>query len=108
MEPIRGVEMGVILDIARQDMGNLRSLLRNTASDFQDAKASMLQDLEKGRPCEVDSLNGYLVEMASKAGVAAPVNDQVTQMIREIQDGKRVYQFSNLDLLELPPLSIYF
>ncbi len=108
MEPIRGVDMDVILDIARQDMGNLRSLLRNTASDFQDSKASMLQDLEKGRPCEVESLNGYLAEMASKAGVAAPVNDQVTKIIREIQDGKRLYQFSNLDLLELPPLSIYF
>jgi 2-dehydropantoate 2-reductase len=108
MEPIRGVETGILLDIARQDMESLRSLISNTGSDFRDTKASMLHDLEKGRPCEVESLNGYLAEIATKAGVSAPVNDQVTKIIREIQDGKMSYGFSNLELLELPPLSIYF
>ena len=108
MEPLRGADPGILLDLARQDMGSLRAILRKTGNDFRDAKASMLQDLEKGLPCEVESLNGSLAELASKAGVAAPVNDQVTRFIREIQDGKRAHQFSNLDLLELPPLSIHF
>ncbi len=108
MEPIRGVETEIILDLAKQDMGSLRNLIRSTASDFRDSKASMLQDLEKGLPCEVESINGHVAAMASKAGVAAPVNDQVTRFIREIQEGTRPYRFSNLDLLDLPPLSTYF
>jgi 2-dehydropantoate 2-reductase len=108
MEPMRGVDPGVILDLARQDMGNFRNLLRGLIGDFRDAKASMLQDLEKGLPCEVDSINGYLSAMAAKVGVAAPVNDQVTQIIRDIQDERRALDFNNLDLIELPPVSAYF
>lgn len=108
LEPLRGVDPVILLDLARQDMGNLRNLLRNVIGDFRTAKASMLQDLEKGLPCEVESINGYLSAMAAQAGVAVPVNDQVTQIIRDIQDGRRKLRFSNLDLIELPPVSDYF
>ncbi len=108
MEPIRGLDPVLLLDLARQDIGNLRNLLRATMGDFRDAKASMLQDLEKGLPCEVESINGYLSAMAAQAGVAVPVNDQVAQIIRDIQGGRRELAFSNLDLIELPPLSDYF
>jgi 2-dehydropantoate 2-reductase len=108
MEPMRGVDPGIILDLARQDMSNLRNLLRTLITDFREAKASMLQDLEKGLPCEVESLNGYLSAKAAEAGVAVPVNDQVTRIIRDIQGGKLSLDFSNLDLIELPPVSSYF
>jgi 2-dehydropantoate 2-reductase len=108
MAPMRGVDPGLLVDIARQDMANIRNLLRGLVGDFADAKASMLQDLEKGLPCEVESINGYLSAMAARAGVAVPVNDQVTRIIRDIQDGKLKLGFSNLDLIELPPLSDYF
>ena len=89
-------------------MGNLRNLLRDLVGDFREAKASMLQDLEKGLPCEVESINGYLSAMARKAGVAVPVNDQVTRIIRDIQGGRRELGFSNLDLIDLPPVADYF
>jgi 2-dehydropantoate 2-reductase len=36
-------------------------------------KTSMLQDLEAGRPLEVDALTGSVVELADRVGVAAPV-----------------------------------
>jgi 2-dehydropantoate 2-reductase len=108
LEPMRGVDPGIILDIARQDMANLRNLFRNLIGDFRDAKASMLQDLEKGLPCEVEGINGYLSAMAAKAGVAVPVNDQVTQIIRDIQAGKLPLDWGNLDLIALPPVASYF
>ncbi|MEW6555146.1 MAG: ketopantoate reductase family protein [Actinomycetota bacterium] len=108
MAPMRGVDPGILIDISRQDMDNTRNLLRGLVGDFADAKASMLQDLEKGLRCEVESINGYLSAMAAKAGVAAPVNGQVTRIIRDIQDGRLKLDFSNLDLIELPPLSDYF
>ena len=108
LEPLRGTDPGLLLDLARQGMENLRNLLRGLVGDFRDAKASMLQDLEKGLPCEVESINGYLSAMAARAGVAVPVNDQVTRIIRDIQVGRLPLAFSNLDLIELPPLESYF
>jgi 2-dehydropantoate 2-reductase len=108
LAPMRGIDPGVLVDIARQDMANTRNLLRGLVGDFQEAKASMLQDLEKGLPCEVESINGYLSAMAARAGVAVPVNDQVARIIRDIQGGKLGLDFSNLDLIELPPLGDYF
>ncbi len=66
LAPMRGVDPGMLVDIARQDMANTRNLLRGLVGDFATAKASMLQDLEKGLPCEVESINGYLSAMAAR------------------------------------------
>jgi 2-dehydropantoate 2-reductase len=108
MEPIQGVDPTILLDIAREDMGNARNVLRMVTSSLSDAKASMLQDLEKGIPCEVEAINGHLYRASREVGVPAPVNDQVTAMIRNIQDGKMSFGFSNLDKLDLPDITFYF
>ncbi len=50
---------------------------------------SMLQDLKKGKPCEVDAINGVVCDAGRRHGVPTPVNDRISALIREIQDGKR-------------------
>ena len=50
---------------------------------------SMLQDLKKGKPCEIDAINGVVCEWGNKTGVPTPVNDWIVKVIHEIQDGKR-------------------
>ena len=107
MEQMRGVDPMILLDVVKADIGNARNLLANLVSDMRDAKASMLRDLEDGRPCEVESLNGLLERKAAEAGVAAPVNEQVARVIRDIEAGKLALDFSNLDLLDLPAVSFY-
>ena len=57
---------------------------------------SMLQDLKKGKPCEVDAINGVVCEWGKKTGVPTPVNDRIVKIIREIQDGKRETGTGNL------------
>ena len=59
---------------------------------------SMLQDLKKGKPCEVDAINGVVCEWGKKTGVPTPVNDKIVEIIREIQDGKRKTGKENLAL----------
>ena len=59
---------------------------------------SMLQDLKKGKPCEVDAINGVVCEWGRKTGVPTPVNDKIVEIIREIQDGKRQTGKANLSL----------
>ena len=45
--------------------------------------SSMLQDLRHGRPTEIEALNGAIVRLGRKAGVAAPVNALVTRLVHE-------------------------
>jgi len=45
-------------------------------------KTSMLQDLEAGRPMEVEALTGAVVELARLTGVATPSLDALDGMIR--------------------------
>lgn len=45
-------------------------------------KASMLQDVEAGRRTEIDVINGAVVKAADEAGVAAPINRSLTQLIK--------------------------
>ena len=46
-------------------------------------KTSMLQDLERGRPMEIDALLGAVVELGSLSGVATPTCELVLALVRE-------------------------
>lgn len=46
-------------------------------------KTSMLQDLERGRPMEIDALLGAVVEMARLVGVATPMCDTILGLVRQ-------------------------
>lgn len=49
---------------------------------------SMLQDLKKGKPCEVDAINGVVCEFGRKYGVKTPINDRIVEIIKKIQAGE--------------------
>lgn len=42
----------------------------------------MLLDLQAGRRCEVDAINGAIVRLGKEQGVPTPVNDVVVALIR--------------------------
>ena len=46
-------------------------------------KTSMLQDLERGRPMEIDALLGSVVELAGLVGQPVPQSDLVLALLRE-------------------------
>ena len=52
------------------------------AADVGAHKTSMLQDLEKGRPMEIDALVGTVAEMGRLFGVATPTIDTVLALVR--------------------------
>ena len=49
--------------------------------------SSMAQDLARGRPSEIDHLNGYVVRRGEALGVATPVN-RVLQTLVKLLDTK--------------------
>ncbi|MCQ2162336.1 MAG: ketopantoate reductase family protein [Bacteroidales bacterium] len=61
-------------------------------------KASMLQDLEKGKKTEVDAINGVVCAFGRKVGVPTPMNDKVVEIIHKAEEGKLSPDRSNLEL----------
>jgi 2-dehydropantoate 2-reductase len=47
-----------------------------------DHRSSMLQDLERGRRTEVDAINGAVWRRGGQRGIATPVNETLTRLIR--------------------------
>ncbi len=108
MEPMQGVNPVVLLDITKENLEAARNVIKMIYDPHRLIVGSMLQDIKKGLKCEVEALNGYLSAKSSEASVPTPVNDQVTRMIRLIEERDLDYQWSNLDKIELPDTSIYY
>ncbi|MBE6233471.1 MAG: ketopantoate reductase family protein [Bacteroidales bacterium] len=63
-------------------------------------KASMLQDLEKGKLTEVDAINGAVSSYGRKVGCPTPMNDRVVEIIHNIELGKLHPGLENLRYFE--------
>ncbi|MBE4753686.1 2-dehydropantoate 2-reductase [Corallococcus sp. ZKHCc1 1396] len=53
------------------------------------ARSSMWDDLKAGRKTEVDYLNGEVVRLGQKHGVAVPVNSRIVELVHEAEAGPR-------------------
>lgn len=65
---------------------------------FGAAKASMLQDLEKGKRTEVRMINGYVCQTGDRHGIDTPFNDKVVEIVSRIETGEMACSMQNLDL----------
>lgn len=63
-------------------------------------RPSLLQDLMKRRRTEIDFLNGHVVRKGTEVGVPTPMNQAIVDIIKAIEEGKRDYNPTNLDLLK--------
>lgn len=50
-------------------------------------RPSMGQDMVKGRRTEIEFLNGYVVREAERAGLAAPANAALTDIVKRVERG---------------------
>lgn len=64
------------------------------------AKASMLQDLEKGKKTEVDMINGYICKLGREHKIATPVNDSIVEIVHGIETRKYSLSIDNLRLFK--------
>jgi len=49
------------------------------------ALSSTAQDISRGKPTEIDSLNGYVVRRGSALGIPTPVNDTLSALIKLLE-----------------------
>ena len=62
----------------------------------RDIEPSMLQDLKKGKACEIDAINGVVCEWGRKTNTPTPINDRIVEIIKKIQEGKLKAEKANI------------
>ena len=97
IEPVQGKDIVKLLDY--------KGALKKAISFFiipiairkhAKLKASMLQDLEKGKLTEVDAINGAVSDYGRKVGCPTPMNDKVVEIIHKIEQGQLKPSYDNL------------
>jgi 2-dehydropantoate 2-reductase len=67
----------------------LDRLLTPTAAGGRSWRASMAQDVFKGRRTEIDEMNGWVVARGQARGVLTPVSRAVVETMHEVESGGR-------------------
>ncbi len=68
----------------KRSMGHLKTL------------SSTLQSLKRGRPTEIDYLNGEIVRLGRQTGIPTPLNSAVTDIVKDIEKTGRFYTSGDL------------
>lgn len=75
--------------------------LRALGFKYRKLKSSTSQSLERGQQTEVDYLTGFITSNAQKFNISTPVNNQVYQMIKDIEQGKAKISADHLDRISI-------
>ena len=58
----------------------------------------MLKDVQNGRRCEIDFINGAVVKAGKNVGVDTPFNAEIVQLVHAIENGLYEITHKNADL----------
>ena len=97
IEPVQGKDIVKLLDYHNAVRKAIAFLIIPIAiRKHAKLKASMLQDIEKGKPTEVDAINGAVSAFGRKVHCPTPANDRVVDIIHRIERGELKPCFDNL------------
>jgi len=85
---IEGVPPRVIPLILRLPDWLFRLVARRMLAVDPAARSSMWEDLLRGRATEIDYLQGAILALASKVGVAASMTERIIRLIKEAEDAR--------------------
>ena len=71
-----------------QELKKANSWLREYFEPHRPLKASMLQDMEKGRPCEIDYIVGICSQWGKEVGVSTPTCDTIIEIVKDFEAGR--------------------
>jgi 2-dehydropantoate 2-reductase len=60
----------------------------------------MLNDIAKGRTCEIDAINGVVCSYGDNVHVETPINDKIVEIVKSIESGSIVSTWDNLSLFD--------
>jgi len=102
--PIQGFDIRYLGFNNKKELDNILPIYGIIFGPHRALKASMLQDLEKGYKCEIDSLNGTICAWGAKYSIPTPVNDKVVEIIKAMESGQIKGCLDNLGLFALPEI----
>jgi len=80
-----GLPPAIIARALRLPDAILLRVAKTLVSADPSARSSTLQDLDAGKPTEIDELNGAIVALARAHGRAAPANATVAEIVRSLE-----------------------
>jgi 2-dehydropantoate 2-reductase len=83
----------------RETWEALDRMLTPATASGRNWRASMAQDVAKGRPTEIGEMNGHVVAKGREAGIPTPVSTAIVAAVREIEKGVRPQSPKNLELV---------
>ena len=83
----------------RETYQSLDTMLTPASASTRSWRASMAQDVAKGRPTEIDYMNGYVVAQGRERGVPTPVSAATVEIMREVDAGTRKQAPENIGLV---------
>ena len=99
IEPVQGKDIVKLLDYSNPLKRAFAFMIIPVAiRKHAKLKASMLQDIEKGKLTEVDAINGAVSDYGRMVGCPTPANDKVVEIIHRIEKGELKPGFENLSL----------
>ena len=101
IEPVQGRDIVRLMDFNN----SLQKLKASIILPFAIRKhraitSSMLRDLDRGRLCEIEDINGVVCAWGRKHGVQTPYNDRIVEIVHSIERGERKYSPQNLKLFK--------
>ena len=101
IEPIQGKDIRRLLDYQSSFKQKLSiMIIPLMIRKHRSLKASMLQDLEKGKKTEVDAINGVVCEYGKKYNAPTPYNDLVRHLVHDIENGRLRPVMDNIQFFE--------
>jgi 2-dehydropantoate 2-reductase len=67
----------------------MRAAVWRTADALSTQYSSTAQDILRGKPTEIDMLNGYVAERGKALGIDTPVNRTLHALVRLREAGRR-------------------
>ncbi|MBN2604881.1 MAG: 2-dehydropantoate 2-reductase [Bacilli bacterium] len=99
IEPIQGKDVVKLMDYHNNFKKRLSLFILPIAmKKHYQIKSSMLRDIERGLPCEIDAINGVVSEFGKKACVETPINNKIISIVHQIENKELTSNWNNISL----------
>ncbi len=102
IEPVQGKDIVKLFDYHSKLKERISNLIIPIAiRNHRDLKASLLQDIEKGKKTEIEYINGIVRDFGAKYNTPTPYNNLVIDLVHSIESGEIEPSIDNISLLRV-------
>ena len=97
IEPVQGKDIVKLFDYNTKIKEKISNFIIPFAiRNHRDLKASLLQDIEKGKKTEIDYINGIVRDFGVRYNTPTPYNNLVVDLVHRIESGELPSSFENI------------